>query len=70
MDEKELVRAAENGALCEVCGGVHVPDVDTAILMSAAEEKLKKEIPQCDCECELCRPFREELEAFVAEEEQ
>jgi hypothetical protein len=54
--ERSLRELAEAGGLCEHCGGLHVPDVDTAI------PSTKTDLPWCDCvECQPCAAFRETL---------
>ena len=47
---------AEAGAICESCGGVHIPDIDTAILAQDSN------LHWCDCEaCQPCAEFRAAL---------
>ena len=61
MDSDEIQRLAKSGGLC-ACGGVHVPQLDYAILASLTD------LPFCECEdCRICAPVREALEALQAE---
>lgn len=57
MDDQDTIRElAEAGGICEACGGLHVPDVDTALL------SLRTDLPWCDCEgCQPCAAFHAAL---------
>ncbi len=69
MDVDELMQAAADGAICPECGGVHVVDAESAILLSAAEERTGRPIPWCDCEgCTLCRDLRQAVARLEKEE--
>jgi hypothetical protein len=56
-DQAQIVRdLAEAGGICETCGGLHVPDIDTALLSA------RTDFEWCDCEgCAPCAAFRETL---------
>jgi len=56
-DHQQMVRdLAEAGGICETCGGLHVPDIDTALLA------IRTDFAWCDCaECQPCMAFREIL---------
>ena len=70
MDDQALRELAEAGAICQGCGGVHTPDIDTAIIGLAAEDVGGRKIPWCRCEdCKLCAPLREAVAAVARESE-
>lgn len=55
-----LRELAESGALCELCGGVCVPSISVAILLTHAATDSGQRIPWCQCpECRVCAPLRE-----------
>ena len=64
--DDDLKDAIAGGAICSVCGGVHVPDIDTAITVLAAEGD-GAEVPCCDCDCAVCAPFAERVARLETE---
>ena len=71
MDSESLLKAAQEGAICARCGGFHVVDVTSGILLAEAEERRGKAIPICHCEgCELCRDFRQVIAEVIEDEHQ
>jgi hypothetical protein len=67
IPEEAVSELVASGAVCPDCGGVHIGDVEAAILTLSASEESGVKIPWCSCEtCGLCRPFREALETLIA----
>lgn len=66
--DDELKDAITGGAICSVCGGLHVPNIDTAITVLAAEGD-GAEVPCCDCDCAVCAPFAERVARIEMEQE-
>lgn len=61
---KEL---AESGSLCETCGGLHVTNMDTALLSLSIGERNGAKLPWCSCEeCPSCSRFRHAVEDVLA----
>ena len=66
-DDDDLKDAIAGGAICSVCGGLHVPNIDTAIHVLAAEED-GTSVPWCECEdCPVCTPFAERVARLETE---
>lgn len=65
--QHDLDELAASGALCVDCGGVCVPDVDTAIILNQAARQARVEIPRCTCidRCPVCKSFHAAITAFV-----
>ena len=65
----DLDELAASGALCTECGGVCVPDVETAITLHHAARHARVEIPRCTCvgRCPVCKPFHTALAALKRE---
>jgi hypothetical protein len=68
IPEEWLKELAASGAICEVCGGVHVPDIDTAILALTAQQETGVEVPYCTCDgCRVCEAFRTAVASLARE---
>ena len=56
----EILDLAQAGAICLVCGGLHISTIDLAILARVAA------MPWCLCgACQVCTPFRRELDRLM-----
>lgn len=66
----DLDELAASGALCTECGGVCVPDVETAITLHHAARHAGVEIPRCTCvdRCPVCKPFHTAITALAEKE--
>ena len=62
-----LEELAASGALCETCGGLHVPDIATAIMAIRGREETRIRLPWCSCDCRTCNEFRKSIRRFRAE---
>jgi hypothetical protein len=61
-----LNELADSGGLCESCGGVHIPDIDTAILALTAQREANVDVPHCTCsKCRTCVGFRLAVESIA-----
>jgi len=58
---KEL---AASGALCQVCGGVHLVSMDQLILVTQTNRLTGAELPWCTCpRCPDCGPWKDTASA-------
>ncbi len=56
----EIQALAQAEGLCHSCGGLHILNVEIAILARVAE------LPWCLCDgCQVCSPFRRELDSVM-----
>jgi hypothetical protein len=69
---KELIEElAVNGGVCDQCGGVHVPSIDSAILLLTAERESGIEVPHCSCgQCPVCSGFRTAVNAIARSQQE
>jgi hypothetical protein len=68
IPQEWLKELAASGAICEVCAGVHIPDIDTALLALTAQRETGIEIPYCTCEeCRVCEAFRTAVASLARE---
>ena len=58
--EHELRELIAAGGVCERCGGLHIPNIEAALLAP-------KGLPWCNCECSICGPFREAVHELMAQ---
>lgn len=59
IPEEWLSDLAASGGICVHCGGVHVPNIDTALSAMTAARDTDVEIPYCSCDgCPVCERFR------------
>jgi hypothetical protein len=61
-----LVDLAASGAICDVCAGIHLPNIETAIVALTAQRESDFDVPYCSCEgCKVCEGFRVAVEAMA-----
>ena len=67
IPEEWVKELAASGALCQVCGGVHLVSMDQLILVLQTNKLSGAEIPWCSCpRCPDCGPWRQTAEATAA----
>jgi hypothetical protein len=65
ITQAQLADLAASGGLCAECGGICVPDIDVALSLARIRIEAGLALPCCDCDCPVCKPFRDAVRLAV-----